>query len=221
MKNNTMRKLNSGRIMAAVAVLAAITYSFSIGFGAIANNVKEVTEAVDYKSISTNHITLDLVRGYQDEDHFQVDICYTLPDQRDWLIDISPSDTLLKINGENYAVSEARMSSRNKGLDGNFNMRCEGLLFPVQQTTVGTPFQISISKIFVSESETIDCPLIQKKIEVKQPGILIQCANGKHMSGFHAISWPAEMTQKVANELAHDIVNDAQTGPWIFTGVSD
>lgn len=221
MKKNKMLGFRSGVIMTAVLILAAIAYIFSGAFAIVAGNSKAKPDAIDKGPASINGITLELIRGQQIEDQFQVKVCYSLPDQRDWLLSISPTDTLLSIDNEDYAVSVARMVSRDKGPDGNYNIRCEALLFPVHHVALRTPFQITVTKIFVSESETIDCPEIQKKIEATQPGILIQCANEPHVSGFHVISWPSEMTQMAANELAHDIVNDAKTGPWVFYGVSE
>jgi len=221
MKTILMKYFRSGVILIAVVLLATTAYSLSGRPGIAAGDAKEELKVSNKGPVSVSGITLELIQGYQVDDHFQVEVCYSLPDQRDWLISISSTDTLLRIDGEDYPVSETGMVSRSKGSDGKYNLRCEALLFPVQRVTTGSSFQVTISKIFVSEPETIDCTALQRKIESVQSGIEIQCANEPHMSGFHVISWPNnKMTQKMANELAHNIANDAHIGPWVLADIA-
>ncbi|BAJ62246.1 hypothetical protein [Anaerolinea thermophila] len=221
MNKLSIRASFSGMVIAGVASLMALALILFGIIHTVAGNTVTKDQGLNKGPTRIGDITVELLGGRQIKDQFQVEVCYTLPDERDWLISISPTDTLLRINDKDYTVSEAQMISREKGSNGQYNLRCEALLFPVQNVPAGTPFQITLSKISVSESEIFDCAALQKKIDAIQPGISIQCATQPHVSGFHAVSWPRGITQAEANALAHDIASDARKGSWIFKDVSE
>lgn len=173
--------------------------------------VKSVTQ------ITINDIKMEIKSAHQEGEFFQVDVCYSLPDDTgDWTIASLPDDALLKIGDKTLSIREEGILSYDFDTEGVPTSRCEYLLFPIK-VEEGSQISITIKKIYTTEPDQVNCEDLQKKLDSKNTGITVQCPTEEQVGGFTVIKNPSEMTFENAFEIAFDTLTDARTGPWDFS----
>jgi hypothetical protein len=168
------------------------------------------------EKVSANEITIRLLGAHQNGDYFQVDLCYPLPDDRDWLLTDKGNEVSLSLNKKTVYPIEEGTIDWVYATDGVKTERCEYLLFPVVIGKDETDIKLTVSQISISEPEILDCPNIQKKLNEANSGVTIECFAGEGNSGIKILENSTNMTETDVRELVHKIIVDAQTGPWEF-----
>lgn len=161
-------------------------------------------------------ITIRLVGFRQAGENFQVEMCYTQPDERDWLLANRGDEITLSMQGKVIYPIEVGTIEWIISADGTENERCEYVLFPVIVDKEATNVQLSVRKISVSPPESLDCPSIQKELDNSDTSIKISCHVGGGSSGIDILAKPNDMTEVAARETVYEVIIDARSGPWVF-----
>lgn len=165
---------------------------------------------------TVNDITFRLVAAHQSGENYQVDLCFTLPDSRDWLIADRGDEVTLSINQEIFFPVEEGTITWIPSPDGVKMERCEYLLFPVVVDKDSQDVKLTLRQISVSPPETLDCPAIQNKLDEANSNIKIKCNIGNGRSGVDILARPSSVTELNARNIIHAIIIDARLGPWEF-----
>jgi len=168
------------------------------------------------EQIEANGVTLRLINAFQNGDYFQVNLCYTLPDDRDWLLADKGNEVFLNVKEKLIYPFEEGTIDWIFTDDGIRSERCEYLLFPVVVDKDVTYLTLTVTQLSVSQPEILDCPAIQKQLNDANSDLTIECYSGDGSSGIKIIEKPADMTELDARELMHKLMIDAQSGPWEF-----
>ncbi|MBV6400941.1 MAG: hypothetical protein CNIPEHKO_01236 [Anaerolineales bacterium] len=160
-------------------------------------------------------VTMSVAGAHQEGEYFQTDICFSLPDDRDWLLTSRPDDAVLNVNGQIYTVSEEGVLDIRVASDGVGIEKCQYLLFPVKVDD-GADLSLFLNKIYVSEPDKVDCPTLQKQLDEKKSKITVSCPTEPNVGGFGVIQKPLSMDNETAYEFALDILTDARRAPWVF-----
>lgn len=144
-------------------------------------------------------------------DYFRVSVCFNVPDNRDWNISLKPLDAVLEVNGQEYRVAQEGKAL----LNDIATITCSALDFRVKVSN-GQQVKLTIQKIYVPLSETVNCAAMQLQLDLAFNGIKIECLEESHTSGFTVVKWPEKMTFHEALETTENIVTDAKKGPWTF-----
>lgn len=197
-------------------------FAFALGFQFTANagtqknvNLNQNNLNPSLTKSTINDVAMSIVDTHQEGEYFQVDVCYSLPDNRDWLLTSRPEDAVLKVNGKSYTIREEGLLDLKFNSDGVAYEKCQYLLFPVQ-VQAGTNLVLSLKKIYVSEPDQVDCPALQKQLDERKSNIEVSCPTEAHVGGFGIAQKPSSMDGEAAQEFALDVLTDARKGPWIF-----
>lgn len=166
-------------------------------------------------NLAINDITMSVAGAHQKGEYFQVDVCYSLPDNRDWILTSRPEDAVLRVDGQSYAIREEGMLDLKTNSDGVATERCQYLLFPAEVQN-GANLVLSLQKIYVSEPDKVDCPALQKQLDKRKSHIMVACPTEANVGGFGISQKPDSMDGETAREFALDILTDARRGPWVF-----
>ena len=216
LKNNVSR--HAALIGWALFFLLLIALSaFVVGgrFAADASDGEGVGINSSVTELAINDIIMSVVGAHQEGEYFQVDVCYSLPDDRDWGLTSRPEDAVLRVDGRSYTIREEGVLDLKFSSDGIATEKCQYLLFPVQVQD-GANLVLSLKKIYVSEPEKVDCPALQKQLDERKSNIKVSCPTEANVGGFGIAQKPASMDGETAREFALDILTDARKGPWVF-----
>jgi len=166
----------------------------------------------------SSDVKMEMGGAHQEGELFRVEVCYSVPDERDWTITRRPEDALLRVEGRSIPVREEGLLSFEFDANGKPIKRCEYLDFPVE-VTPSSQVSLVIQKIFVSEPEKVDCARLQGQLDALKSGIVVQCPDSteKGIGGFTVVQKPSGMALTQALEVASDILTEARKGPWEFT----
>jgi hypothetical protein len=175
----------------------------------------DLTTQLDQTTI--NNITFRLVAARQNGENFQVDLCFTLPDSRDWLIADRGDEVILSVRDKTYFPVEEGTINWISSPDGTKKIeRCEYLLFPVIVGKETGVVKLTLQQISISPPEALNCPAIQNKLDEASSGIKVQCNVGNGRSGVEILEKPSNLTEPDARNMVHEIIIDARPGPWEF-----
>lgn len=217
-KTNSLKLLGWGIFFLAVSAL----FAFVIGNSLIAN-ASQQESSNQQQGIPNSHvtkltfdkITMYVSDAYQEGKYFQVNVCFSLPDDRDWLITSHPNDATLNVNNQTYTVIEEGVLDIKPASDGVEAEKCQYLLFPVKVED-NSSLSLFINKIYVSEPDKVDCPALQEKLNEKNSGIQVSCPTESNLGGFQVVQKPDSMDNNSAYEAAFDLLTDAQRASWVF-----
>ena len=219
-----MRKTNTLRLfgwtcffLVLIAVSAfVIGNKFSANASSEANNDQQRTNSDSaVTNLAFDGITMSMAGAHQEGEYFQVDVCFSLPDNRDWLLTSRPEDAVLNVNGQAYTISEEGVLDLKFASDGAETEKCQYLLFPVAVED-GANLVLSLKKVYVSEPDQVDCPALQKQLDAHKSNIKVMCPTESNVGGFGVAQKPSSMDNKTAHEFALDILTDARRAPWVF-----
>jgi hypothetical protein len=187
---------------------------------ASANEVQSNEQQQIYSDASVTKLAFDGVAmsisgAHQEGEYLQIDVCFSLPDDRDWLLTSRPNDAVLNVNGQIYMVSEEGVLDLKIASDGAKTEKCQYLLFPVDVED-GANLILFLKKIYVSEPDKVDCLELQKQLDEKKSNIKVSCPTESNVGGFGVIQKPESMDNVTARDFALDILTDARRAPWVF-----
>ncbi len=197
-------------IILAVFIIAAAVFALL----KTANPTLAGTNDRELKSTQSG-VTMYVAGSRQEGDYYRVDLCFTLPDDRDWGLAEREEDAVLAVDWVLIPIREEGWMSTNLNEAGEALERCKMIRFPVQVQD-GAQLKLTVQKIYVALDDVLDCPALQAKLDAKDSGLVIDCINQPHVSGFDVVVKPEGMTDIAARLLANEIITEAIRGPWIF-----
>ncbi len=191
--------------------------AFVVGSKFIANasSGKDVNSSLSVRDMAINDIAMSVVSAHQEGEYFQMDVCYSLPDDRDWILTSRPDDAVLRVDGQSYTIREEGVLDLKFNSDGVASEKCQYMLFPVEVKN-GANLVLSLKKIYISEPDKVDCPSLQRQLDERKSNIKVSCPTEANIGGFGVAQKPMSMNDETARELALDILTDARRGPWVF-----
>lgn len=200
-----------------IAVSAfAIGSKFSANASSEANYDQQRTNSDStVTKLAFDGITMSVAGAHQEGEYFQVDVCFSLPDDRDWLLTSRPEDAVLNVDGQTYNTREEGVLDIKFASDGMGAEKCQYLLFPVEVKSEAN-LVLFLKKLYVSEPEKVDCQALQEQLDVRNSNIKVACPAESNVGGFNVIQSPASIDYEAAREFAHDILTDARRAPWVF-----
>jgi hypothetical protein len=215
LKNNSSRNVTLIGWTCFFLLLIALS-TFVVGSKFIANASNgEGDESLSVRELTINDIAISVVGTHQEGEYFQVDVCYSLPDDRDWILTSRPDDAVLRVDGQPYTIREEGVSDLKFNSDGIASEKCQYMLFPVEVKN-GANLVLSLKKIYVSEPDKVDCPALQKQLDELKSNIRVTCPTEANVGGFGVTQKPSSMDSDTAQEFALDVLTDARRGPWVF-----
>ena len=178
-------------------------------------NLQQGNSAPTVTKLAIDGITMSIADVHQEGEYFQVDVCFSLPDDRDWLLTSRPEDAVLNVNGQTYTIREEGVLDFKFTSDGVGSEKCQYLLFPVEVEN-GANLVLFLKKVYVSEPDKVDCPSLQKQLDETRSNIKVACPTESNVGGFGIIQKPSSMGNETAREFALDILTDARRAPWVF-----
>lgn len=196
------------------AFVAGKLFSASAAKGDNSSQQQTISDSAVTK-LSLDGITMSVTGAHQEGEYFQIDVCFSLPDDRDWLLTSRPDDAVLNVNGQTYTVREEGVLDLKFTSDGAVTEKCQYLLFPAEVEN-GANLVLFLKKIYVSEPEKVDCLALQKQLDERKSNIKVACPTEANVGGFGVIQQPSSMDNETAREIALDILTDARRAPWVF-----
>lgn len=216
LKNNILRPTALiGWTLFFLLLIAVLTFVIGSKFTANASSEEGVNSSPSVRELAINDVTMSVVGAHQEGEYFQIDVCYSLPDNRDWILTSRPDDALLKVNEQSYTIREEGVLDLKFNSDGVASEKCQYMLFPVEVQN-GSNLVLSLKKIYVSEPDKVDCISLQKQLDDRKSNIKVSCPTEANVGGFGINQKPASMNDETARELALDILTEARRGPWVF-----
>ena len=191
--------------------------AFVVGSKFIANasNGEDINSNPSVKELAINDVNMSIVNAHQEGEYFQVDVCYSLPDDRDWILTSRPDDAVLRVDGQSYTIREEGVLDLKFNSDGVASEKCQYMLFPVEVKN-GANLVLSLKKVYVSEPDKVDCPSLQRQLDERKSSIKVSCPTEANIGGFGVTQKPTSMNDEAARDLVLDILTDARRGPWVF-----
>lgn len=174
--------------------------------------------------VESSGVTMRWLNGYpQWGDHYRVELCYTLPDQRDWLLSnpFRKTSPLLKISGQDLLPIEEGTMYWRQDAGSKVVERCSYLLFFVGQPASGKEFLTLQVRFLIAPQSG--------QTEVCQPVRDIQGERGENltMSCIPRKGFPAKLIERlplfllqndaVLRRPMESIEWDTLEGEWTFT----
>ncbi len=155
---------------------------------------------------------------------YRVELCYSLPDQRDWLLTSSnafPGTTLsvADLDLRVYPVEEGTMYWKFDG-DGKISQRCQFVFFVLQIPAPNETMSLRVERLYARKLGQSDyCLEVSQKMVERGYTVTIDCMKLDNMEGLVYVKFPTELISMdpVFQKIFQDVKWDTYAGPWSFT----
>jgi hypothetical protein len=219
MKNNPNTPKFFGFLIAVVIIIV----SFAIFTFQTNNQTAEPSTSNTPNIVSQNNITMQLISAHTEGSNgYRVEVCYNLPDQRDWLLTYpkSPLGTILSVNGKHVQPFEEGTMYWKYDQNGSIVQRCQYLFFVIGIKNQNGIASLQIKNLYARQLEQSDyCNEISQKMGERNYSITIDCMNVNGISGFVYTKVPINLLyfDPVFKNIIRDVKWDTYAGPWSFT----
>ncbi|HQX14879.1 MAG TPA: hypothetical protein PLA27_00555 [Anaerolineales bacterium] len=171
---------------------------------------------------SANNVSMKLISAHTEGKGYRVEMCYDLPDQRDWLLTYpnAPLDTTLSVAGiEARPVEEGTMYWKYDP-GGKIVQRCQYLFFAIQIPAQAKSISLNIRTLYAREPGQSDyCLETSQKMAERNYTITIDCMEVNNFEGPVYVKFPVELLSfdPVFKNIFRDVRWDTHAGPWSFT----
>ena len=157
-------------------------------------------------------------------DRLFVDVCYEIPDNRDWTI----FDALFRYENGSRQVEEPLLGSslislQQAGEGTNKGQRCDTLEFRLwPELEISNP-SLAVLSIGAYPREGMTCAWylaeVQSRLDAQAKGIRIDCEEVPHSFKLTVVKWPDQISQAEAEGIVYQVFLDSisQKGPWIIS----
>lgn len=172
--------------------------------------------------VSANNIAMKLISAHTEGSGYRVELCYNIPDQRDWLLtypDASQSTILSVAEIEVSPIEEGTMYWKYDQ-SGKISQRCQYLFFAIQIPSQTGAISLRIGKLYARELGKPDyCLEVSQKMVERSYSVTIDCMNVDGMDGLVYVKFPIELLSMDPGfkKIFRDVKWDAYSGPWSFT----
>ncbi len=202
--------------LASVAVFVLIL-TIKSGVGKVEDGLSPATQ-----EISVNNITMRLINAHTDASGYRVEVCYDLPDQRDWLLTY-PNDP----QGVTLAVADVKASPVEEGTmywrydqSRKITQRCQYLFFALSISSQSEKISLEIGKLYAREPGQSDyCLETSQKMVERNYAVTIDCMKVNGFEDLVYVKFPTELLSMdpVFKNIFKDVKWDFYDGPWSFT----
>ncbi|HQU35724.1 MAG TPA: hypothetical protein PLR65_03980 [Anaerolineales bacterium] len=207
-----------GFLLAAIIVLALYTV-----FVVQSETRKERSSSSATPNVAAaNNVSMKLISAHTEGGGYRVEVCYNLPDQRDWLLTYpnAPLDTTLSVASiEARPVEEGTMYWKFAS-DGKIIQRCQYLFFAVRIPVHAKSVSLNIRTLYAREPGQSDyCLETSQKMAERNYTITIDCLEVNNLEGLVYVKFPVELLSfdPVFKNIFRDVKWDTYAGPWSFT----
>jgi hypothetical protein len=174
------------------------------------------------QEVSVNNITMRLINAHTEASGYRVEICYDLPDQRDWLLTHSntfSNTTLSFADVKAYPVEEGTMYWKYDE-NGRITQRCEYLFFAVKTPAQNEKLSLQIGSLYAKEPGQSDyCLEVSQKMVERNYTVTIDCMEINGFEDLVYVKFPVELLtmDPIFKNIFRDVKWDFYDGPWSFT----
>lgn len=172
--------------------------------------------------VSANSVSMKLISAHTEGSGYRVEVCYNLPDQRDWLLTYpnAPLDTILSVaNIDAKPVEEGTMYWKYDS-GGNIIQRCQYLSFAVRIPAGVKSVSLNIRTLYARKPGQPDyCLETSREMAERNYTITIDCMEVNNLEGLVYVKFPVELLSfdPVFKNIFRDVKWDTHAGPWSFT----
>lgn len=172
---------------------------------------------------SANNVSMRLISAHTEgSGGYRVELCYTLPDQRDWMLTYpnAPLDTTLSVASiEAKPVEEGTMYWKYDP-GGKIVQRCQYLFFAIRIPAQAENVSLNIRTLYAREPGQSDyCLETSREMAERNDAITIDCMEVNNLEGLVYVKFPVELLSfdPVFKNIFRDVKWDTHAGPWSFT----
>lgn len=186
------------------------------------NRKEEMVAPVTPYVVSANHISLELISAHTEGSGYRVEICYALPEQRDWQLTYpnEPQGTILSVADiKARPVEEGTMYWRYDE-NGTITQRCQYLYFAVKIPVQADNVSLTIEKLYGRDPDQSDyCLEVSQEMAERNYPITIDCMNLGSFDETVYVRFPTELLSMdpVFKRIFRDVKWNFYNGPWSFT----
>jgi hypothetical protein len=137
-----------------------------------------------------------------------INLCYTLPDERDWEPDIRVS-----IDGASGLTVGGNLSGKPYRVQNKRCMDLKSLLFYAPASHHMT---ITVDKLRVGVSEWTPAITARAEERLRQQGIEVEFYSGANGAGYNVVRVPEGMNEAEVGLRVSDALSEFYEGPWVF-----
>ncbi len=170
-----------------------------------------------------NNIKMSLISAHTEGSNgYRVDVCYDLPDQRDWMLTHSniPAGSNLTAGGVTVSPMEEGTMYWKYDEQGGITQRCEYLLFKISVPPQTDMVSLKVERLYTRASGQSDhCLEVSQKMAERNRTIEIDCMEIDGFEGLVYVKFPVDLfsTDPVYKRVFQDVKWDYYHGPWLFT----
>lgn len=176
-----------------------------------------------YQSASANGVGMQLVRFQPEGVNYRLEICYDLPDSRDWMLTNPESPEATFIQFEEYQISPLEEGTIKwlYAADGEITGRCQYLIF-VRPDPVFREITLVVNSLFSFETDYSECEGLRRKMAEKYRSVGLQCMEVMGIKGVALVQVSIEYfnDRALRNDFS-DLMTMRLNGPWSFTFLID
>jgi len=183
---------------------------------------EELPVRVTTNMVSVNNISMKLISAHMEGSGYRVELCYSLPDQRDWQLTY-PS----QLQGAVLSVGDAHVNPIEEGTmywmydqGGKIAQRCQYLYFTVKISAQTGSVSLTIEKLYARKPGQSDyCLEVSQKMADRNSTIEIDCMKMDGFEGLVYVKFPVELLSMdpIYKRIFKDVKWDFYHGPWSFT----
>lgn len=206
-----------GFLLAIVIVLALYIFMLQTE-----NRKEELVVPVTPYIVSANNISLELISAHTEGSGYRVEVCYALPQQRDWQLTYpnEPQGTILSVADiKARPVEEGTMYWRSDQ-DGKLTQRCQYLYFALRVPSQENMVSLRVEKLYARELGQSDyCLEVSQKMVERNYSVTIDCMKVNGIEGLAYVKFPTELLSMdpVFKNIFRDVKWDTYAGPWLFS----
>jgi len=211
-------KLGGFLLVVIIILLSYILITSKTGTGKMENlTVPVVIE------IYANNVNMSLISAHTEGSNgYRVEVCYDLPDQRDWMLAHSnmPSGTNLTAGDVTVSPMEEGTMYWKYDEQGMVAQRCEYLLFKISIPPQTDMVSLKVETLYTRAPGQSDrCLEVSRKMAERNSKIEIDCMNIEGFEDLVYLKFPVEILSgdPVYKRIFKDMSWDYYHGPWSFT----
>jgi len=208
-----------GFFLAGIVVLVLyvlLTIQTTTHTGELSTSVKPIV-------VSANNISMKLISAHTEGSNgYRVELCYNLPDQRDWQLTYpnEPQGATLSFRDiKVHPVEEGTMYWKYEE-NNKIIHRCQYLFFVIQIPSQAEMVSLSIDRLYARKLVQLDyCLEISRKMVERNYTVTIDCMKVTDFEGVVYVKFPTELlsVDPVFRNIFRDVKWDFYNGPWLFT----
>lgn len=215
-------KPNFSRVGGFLLALAIVVTLYVVFVARTPSGSEDSTSTITQELVSANNIAMELISAHTEGSGYRVEVCYELPDQRDWLL-TNPNESQTTI----LFIADLKASPLEEGTmywkydrDGKIAKRCQYLFFALHIPSQKENLTLKIGRLYAREAGEPDyCLEVSQKMVERNFPVTIDCLQVDGLDGLVYVKFPVEFLSMdpVFRGIFKDAKWDTYAGPWSFT----